>query len=844
MRFRNVSLRTKVTALLVSLAALWSFAAWVTLRDGVNLLWVSTNNTKIVQPGNALVVALQEERRLSVIALAKPTEVNRAPLVAQRARTDQAVATFVRSIDGTDVKLGTDSATEQRFAEVRGRLRAIGQGRLSVDSGLVDRRSGAETYSTVIESIFQIYDSLATLDDKRSAEDTRTIIEVNRSWSLLEEEDALLSGALAAGRITSAEHMEFAQLVGARRVGMARALVDLRSTDPIAYRSLTTSVKLGQLQAMEDQVLQRSMVTTRPFVTAVQWHSTAVASSTELQQRVHESGERLVGRATPIAAGVIIRLLLAGGLGLIAVIASIVVSITTARALVRQLERLRDAALELSERRLPGVVERLGRGEQVDVATEAPPLEFGADDIGRVGQAFNTVQETAIRTAVEQAELRRGIRDILLSLARRTQTLVRRQLTILDVMERRELDPTELEDLFRIDHLATRMRRNAENLIVLSGATPARGWRRSVAMVDVLRAAVAEVEDYSRVNVLPTGQVALVGRAVGDVTHLLAELIENAVTFSPSYTTVEVGGRMAASGYAIEIDDRGLGMTDENLVTANEQIASSPEFNLSSTARLGLYVVSRLADRYGIRVSLKHSAYGGTTAVVLIPRDLVVDDADAIEAPREPQDDRADASLVGAAVVAGRGDQSAPAGAHGAALVEAVTKRDRLAEPAAEPPVTEPPALRSVPPQRAALPRRGGREQGTAGRGADGNGANGANGNGTDGNGTDGTTTAPARPRSERVQPEESMTADEASHTPSGLPVRVPQANLAPALRNDAPLTAKRMAEDDNDGRSPEEIRRSLGAYQTGTQRGRVDAARQHTGPQTSLPPADDEPSA
>ncbi len=170
-------------------------------------------------------------------------------------------------------------------------------------------------------------------------------------------------------------------------------------------------------------------------------------------------GDELVSDSVPIATGVIIRLILAGGLGFLAVVASVVLSVTTARHLVQQLERLKEAANELAEVRLPSVVERLGHGETLDVQAEAPPLEFGDDDIGQVGQAFNLVQETAVRTAVEQAELRRGIRDILLSLARRTQALVHRQLTLLDVMERREIDTEELEDLFKIDYLATRMRR-------------------------------------------------------------------------------------------------------------------------------------------------------------------------------------------------------------------------------------------------------------------------------------------------------------------------------------------------------------------------------------------------
>nr|BFE77698.1 hypothetical protein GCM10020093_002990 [Planobispora longispora] len=200
---------------------------------------------------------------------------------------------------------------------------------------------------------------------------------------------------------------------------------------------------------------------------------------------------------------------------------------------------------------------------------------------------------------------------------------------MLDAMERREQDPNELRDLFRLDHLATRMRRYAENLLVLSGAAPGRAWREAVPMLDVVRGALAEVEDYTRVDVLPMGDVALDGRAVGDVIHLVAELVENAASFSPPYTTVKVSGHTVAHGYAIEIEDRGLGMTPQDLAATNERIANPPELKLSGNARLGLYVVSRLAERHEIRVTFTASPYGGTTVVVLIPQDLIGDGAAA-----------------------------------------------------------------------------------------------------------------------------------------------------------------------------------------------------------------------
>jgi signal transduction histidine kinase len=398
-----------------------------------------------------------------------------------------------------------------------------------------------------------------------------------------------------------------------------------------------------------------------------------------------------VERATPVAIWVVVRVLLAAGLGLLTVIASIIVAITTARALLRQLERLREAARHLANERLPGVVDRLSRGETVDVATEAPPLAFGTDEIGQVGQTFNAVQETAVRVAVEQAELRRGVRDVFLNLARRTQALVHRQLTLLDEMERRHDNANQLDDLFRLDHLATRMRRNAENLIVLSGATPGRAWRRSVPMVDVIRGAVAEVEDYTRVTVLPAGDYGLAGRAVSDVIHLLAELIENALSFSPPHTEVQIRSQLVANGYVVEIEDRGLGMTSAELAAANVRIANPPEFNLSAV-RLGLFVVSRLAERHGMRIQLRESPYGGTTAIVLIPRELI-DEA----APREQPEPVAVPAAVGArtAEEAPRAESPRNVGdVSPSPRIETTTGPAPADEPA---PTTTPPAQRHTP---------------------------------------------------------------------------------------------------------------------------------------------------
>ena len=215
------------------------------------------------------------------------------------------------------------------------------------------------------------------------------------------------------------------------------------------------------------------------------------------------------------------------------------------------------------------------------------------------------------------------------NLARRNQSLLQRQLSVLDDMERRATDPDVLEDLFKMDHLTTRMRRHAEGLIILSGAPPGRSWSAPVKLIDVMRGAVAEVEDYARVTASTQSKAALSGSAVTDVIHLLAELIENATTLSPPFTQVRVGGESVANGFAIEIEDRGLGLSPQRLAELNDRLANPPDINPANTEQLGLFVVGQLARRHGINVTLRPSPYGGTTAVALIPRVLVVDDGPA-----------------------------------------------------------------------------------------------------------------------------------------------------------------------------------------------------------------------
>ncbi|MEU7713719.1 nitrate- and nitrite sensing domain-containing protein [Micromonospora chalcea] len=795
---RSTNLRTKIIALLASLIALWAFAAWVTVRDGFNLLGVQALNARVFEPSDPLLQELQAERRLSLRYLGESDPGRLRELDAQRARTDETATALWRSVQDWRTEVPASEELMQRLGELKTELDQIGQVRADVSRKTIDRTATLTAYDEAVDAIFAVFDALGGLDDDEIAKDTAALIDLNRSRELLSQQDALITGAIAANRITVAEQTAFARLVGAQWFLADRTARDLAPTDRARFDRMVEGDAFQQLRTLQDRVLAAKGADVRPPVTAAAWQAAAEQAMADLRGVILAGGEDIVARAMPVAIGVIVRLVLAAGLGLLAVIASVVVSITTARALVRQLERLREAAFNLAHERLPSVVERLGRGEEVDVAREAPPLQFGDDEIGQVGKAFNVVQETAVRTAVEQAELRRSVRDVFLSLARRTQALVHRQLTLLDAMERREHDAEELEDLFRVDHLATRMRRNAENLIVLSGSTPGRAWRRNVPMVDVVRGAVAEVEDYTRVTVRPLGEVSLTGRAVGDVIHLLAELIENGLSFSPPQTTVEVRGQLVANGFAIEIEDRGLGMSHDEMAAANARIVDRSELNLADAARLGLFVVSRLTERHGVKVQLKESAYGGTTAVVLIPRELITtaDGAGGFDGP--PAAEPAVPATQSTPADAG----AEPATASGA---DGGAEPDDPAEPA--PPVPEPAtqAPRLTPSGLPARTRK--RQPAVAGP----------------------TTELAVVERRPAAAPAPSAAAEPESSpvTDAGLPVRVRQASLAPELRHDqTEADDDDDAADDDTARAPEQVRRMMSSYQSGTRRGRTDAAR------------------
>ena len=299
------------------------------------------------------------------------------------------------------------------------------------------------------------------------------------------------------------------------------------------------------------------------------------------------------------------------------------------RSMTRPLRRLRSGALDVAGVRLPETVRRMTKGDVTDAALEIEPIDVDStDEIGEVARAFDQVHREAVRLAANEAALRGNVNAMFVNLSRRSQSLVERQIRLIDDLEQGEQDPERLANLFQMDHLATRMRRNSENLLVLAGHELSRQRTEPVALVDVLRAAVSEIEQYERVvpNIQPG--ISVRGQSVNDVVHLLSELAENATTFSPADTPVNVSGHLLNSGGALlDITDRGVGMDADEMAHANWRLDNPPVVDVAVSRRMGLFVVARLASRHGIRVRLRPATMGGLTALVWLPDEVITREA-------------------------------------------------------------------------------------------------------------------------------------------------------------------------------------------------------------------------
>ncbi|MFF2392046.1 nitrate- and nitrite sensing domain-containing protein [Nocardia sp. NPDC058114] len=670
-------------------------------------------------PARELIEAVQSERHLTLAHIAGD-ETAALGLAAARTRMDGAFRGLIaagenlRAID--DSNIGNDKAG---FATLGTHLDGVRKG---ADARMLPIADAYLFYNSLLNVIIQ-----GTKVAERAAPDAVVATGVSEGLRLLGAAEAMSrSNAVAAAMVASDGAStipldEFTNQSGLYHGEIANLAAGLDEPERGAVVALTATGHWQRLSAMESALVQRFAVSAAaqaststskaPTPVALpmpipEWQNAAAEvnrslldSYTSYNDHVQKLAEDSSRKAETNAA-------LAGG-GVLALSALVfLIAIVLANRIIRRLRRLRTATLQLADEQLPATMRTLRDGGEVDPADTAPTLDFGHDEIGQVAKAFEHAAAAAIGAAVDEARTREGVRAVFLNIAHRSQIVVHRQLEILDEAERRQEDPALLETLFRLDHLATRERRNAENLIILGGGRPGRQWRQPVPVMDVVRSAIGETLDYARVRVTKLPEVSVVGTVVADLVHLLAELVDNATAFSPPQSRVEASGNVVGKGVVVEITDQGMGMSADDLVRYNTMLADPPDFGvgtLSSDSRLGLFVVARLALAHGVSVRLSESDYGGIRAIVLIPQQLLAGEADLAGTPPTmtgplrrglpaPQDSGPIAAL-----------ESAPAPV---ATLVADPPTPRPMAPAPEAPPAQTPHYDTGSDERPALPRR------------------------------------------------------------------------------------------------------------------------------------------
>ncbi|MFC6088748.1 nitrate- and nitrite sensing domain-containing protein [Saccharothrix lopnurensis] len=645
------TIRSRLTGVVVVpsivLLIMWALFSSYTVFDGFYLRAVAQGVRDASIPAVQTFAAIQKERELSMTALALP-DAGTSDLEAQQQDTDRAV---------DDMRAAFTELASQAPPEIVERIDALNvlvdqlpQRRSALAAG---RASKTEIY-TYYNSLLDAGDALFSVQarvvpDAESMKGAITASEYFKASDWMSRATSLASGALAAGRFTPEEHVEFASLVGAYHASFNSNEAHARPEVREHYRFMVEGEEWKRLVAFEGRLVQNG---DRPLEAGSlqEWQNVSGPMSAELTALVSEQAASAVGVTMSRGESKFRTVIVGSLIALLAVIIGILIAIRTSnrlvnKALITRLASLKKDSLALAHERLPDIVDRLREGKHVDVEVEVPPLDYGSDEIGQVADAFNAAQYTAVAAAVKESQAREGVNRVFLDIAHRNQGLVHRQLKILDKLEREEENPEQLDALFQLDHLATRARRNAENLIILAGEQPGRQWRKPVRLLDVLRAGVAETEQYVRVKVNPVPDTALVGAAVADTIHLVAELVDNATAFSSPRSQVQVHASEVPQGIVVEIEDHGLGINPEDRDQHNAMLADPPEFDamrLRGESRLGLFVVARLAARRGIHVELRESPYGGTLALVLIPSAIVAgpttvtEPAETRQLPRRP----------------------------------------------------------------------------------------------------------------------------------------------------------------------------------------------------------------
>ncbi|MFL6072718.1 MAG: nitrate- and nitrite sensing domain-containing protein [Mycobacteriales bacterium] len=618
----KVGLVTAVSAtailLVAALATTAAFGTWSAARR-------DARQAAADRPAQALLHDLQRERDLTTGVLAA-TGVNagkqtvdslNAELKQARLNTDRSSQEWREQVTG----LG-GAATRPPYSRVTDGLGQLPALRQAIGAGSLTAATVLGSYGNLISGVLALPPQVPPAGAGGDlAAGVRALIDLRQASELDSQLRGLLFTSAFQDRFAFVDAGTFADL----RARRDAALTEFRTDATSGQRSQVNRAVSGQAVLAAARLEQRAADRRQAAKLGIDPQQWWQAATTQLEQ-YHKAQQSLlddvVTRSQALATSKLERAWLYLAAGVLDLIIAALATFYIANLIAAPLQRMRAAALNVARQLLPDLMHRLERSEPPRPEDTAPPLDIDTrDEIGQVAQAFNQVHAEAVRGAIEQAELRRNVAQMFTNLARRSQSLVDRQIQLIDQLEQTEDDPDRLSEMFKLDHLATRMRRNDENLLVLAGENTARRWSRPVSLVNVLRAAASEVEQYARVELTALeNDLPISGHAVNDVVHLIAELLENATGYSSPRTKVLVSSRMVGPNLMVEIEDQGIGMAPVMLSAINERLSRPPTAtDVDVSKHMGLYVVSQLAARHRIKVQLRASPLGGVIAMILIP---------------------------------------------------------------------------------------------------------------------------------------------------------------------------------------------------------------------------------
>ncbi|HEX6970412.1 MAG TPA: nitrate- and nitrite sensing domain-containing protein [Micromonosporaceae bacterium] len=631
-RLRDIRIRSKLALILVvPVAAVVALAGIRIVSIGQRAVEAQLvrSLTALSADVSALTHELQRERMAAAQLLAAPgTKAESYNLHVRQ--TDERIRAYQEDRRELD---DLPASVESRLKIIDAHLASLNGTRQEVlDRKQMPVAEAVLRYGVILNDLVAYTDTVSQIAGEGGLADSlRAIAAFARAKAGIGEEQAVTFAAIASGKLDEEQYASFVATLTSQQ----EALQTFALAATPRQRELVENVVTGDAVGLADRVsaeLSRSVGSPAP-VRADQAMAAIGAVHDLMRWAEVQLEQDLLADADSIRTTVVRQALIEFVAVLIILAVAIVLAVALARSLNNSLRRLREGALAVANRELPEAVNRLrdirdlddGSVDEVVRQVRDPIRLSNRDEIGQVAQAFNVVHREAVRVAAEQAALRTSVSAMFLNLARRSQTLVDRMIGELDAIERDEEDPKRLAKLFELDHLATRMRRNDENLLVLAGADSSPPRREDALLIDVLRAAQSEVEHYNRIEFGTVDtDISVHASAVNDVVRLLAELLDNATRFSPPTTTVFADGRRIRDYVIIQVEDHGLGMTDEQLEALNQRLAEPPDMDVSAFRLMGLAVVSRLSSRHGIRVELRRNPEGGTLAQITLPSNVVV----------------------------------------------------------------------------------------------------------------------------------------------------------------------------------------------------------------------------